>query len=280
MITLGFGLALNAQAYVPQARYILHTFAKKHLGFTAIQVRSSVTAIEDGKPTALHFLEVTRFEAATASLKSWVLDDAGNLLYMADQKAASLPASAALFFEDSSLQMSQALARIGVSIRKYEEPSPAAAANAALGIVAPEPSDGTILKRWNKKIAWVMGSSQASSLWVEKDTFLPLRLVGLAGETQATQFDLQWDDYRYFQDFTYPRTTLLYLGAQSPYLRAELTEVNFEGYEPQGKARRQKQKPAAELPLLKFTTPGFTDLGNAALPALRAMIETYYQVIR
>lgn len=283
-----------AQAYIPPARYILHTYAKKHIGFTAVQIRSSVTAIEDSKPTATHFIEVTRYDAVTASLKSWVLDDAGNLLYMAEHRTANIPASASLLLADSSLQMSQALTRTGVSLKHFEEPDP----NIPPANVQPEPSDGTQLKRWNKRIAWVLGvpvtatsSMNSASLWVEKDSFFPIRLVGTAGETQATFYDIQWDDYRYYQQFPYPRTAVLYFGGsssadsnsatpKSPYLRADLTDVIFEDYTPPGRTKKPKSKPTTELALLKYTTPGFTDLGNAAPAALHALIETYYQIMR
>jgi len=121
------------------------------------------------------------------------------------------------------------------------------------------------LHRWNHSVAWVLVKS--AQVWIEKDTFTPIRIIAPA-RTDTQLFDFQMENFKYFDEFSYPRVATLYeVGKKPPVLRAELVDLILD-----------LNPAAAELP--KDRVEGFTPAGDSAPSQIRDLIETYYRLVR
>ena len=238
-------------------------------------------------------------------LKSWALDDKGEVLFELVAQGKSLSSPAALLLEANPAVIAQALRARGIPILSWAELNTARAdAKAALqaqegtgkqprsqarasekqaaekdGDIPPPPTapptgiEKNMLTRWNKTIVWILGvdspkgKGASPQLWVEKDSFLPLRLfASLEPDKGGELDDLEFQNYRYNREFPYPRTIQLYpASSRQSVLRADLTEIQIDSGQDPGRAQM---------------TTGFTDAGNAAPSALRDLIQSYYTVVR
>jgi hypothetical protein len=130
------------------------------------------------------------------------------------------------------------------------------------------------LGRWMGLVAWVIGADGGPQLWVEKDSFLPARLIVRADRGLR---EVNFERFRYFKDFPYPRTiTAVRLGPEKSteksdkdnsdeYLRDELVDLVVN---------------ADMADLKKPLFGGFSDAGNAADVAVRDLIHGYYEFVR
>jgi hypothetical protein len=272
-ITLSLGLFLAATsfmassmawAYIPPAPFILHTIAKKHTDYTTIRVRTSLVALDDrGSPTGPKLRETTFFNSKDESLRSWVTDETGKVLYQVERNANSgspslkLPVVAEVLFDTNSVRMANALKAAGVQL-----PSRSQSKSAADDSSEAEGANLT-LHRWNRTVAWVFGKT--AQFWVEKDTFVPLRIIAHpSADTEL--YDFQMENFRYYDELAYPRLAALYqAGKKTPILRAELIDLVME-------------PSSIEAP--KDKSSGFTEAGEAASSQTRELIQAYYRFIR
>src|SRR5688500_5478222 len=98
LVSAGFTLiASAAYAFIPPSGFILKTLAKKHEVGKSLKVRSTVTALEADKPTAVHFKQVTVFNTQLRILRSWAFDDQSRLLFAIEKKDSFSPSNEILF---------------------------------------------------------------------------------------------------------------------------------------------------------------------------------------
>src|SRR5690606_38200329 len=63
-----------------------------------------------------------------------------------------------------------------------------------LNLIPTPPSEETRIKRWKSTLAWVFGKQDSGrQLWIEKDSFLPLRLMASASR------EVQFEKYRFMK---------------------------------------------------------------------------------
>ena len=250
-----FGIS-SAQAYIPPAHFIVKEIASKHAGIKGIRIKSVVNALEAEHPTGIHFKVTTLFSSAAGALRSFAYDDAGILLYSVERKPVSVALTPAILLEAHAPVLIESLKRANVFIP--EETAAPAVANpspvpGALAAIPP----GEELKRWNGTIAWVIGKKEGSQLWVEKDTFLPIRLV--SGDVSVDFYK-----YYYYREFPVPRMMDVAQG-KTTILQDEISEV------------------AVNPDLKEFREPvssGFTAAGDAAPGALKELLKKYYELLR
>ena len=261
-----FGLVDSAHAYIPPSGFVIRTMAQKRSGFKGFRIRSQVFAAEGDKASAPHFKETTTYDVSTRVLRSRALDDSGRELFSVERKlgdaseAQALRVDRLLFSGDSGVLVRD-LKNAGVPIRteadfhgmKDEDERRAFEVSRML--------------RFKGTVAWVYGGSRvpeskAAELWVEKDTFLPVKFVTRVGETWI---DTTWTDYRFFKEFPYPRQIEV-SKAGTPAIRAELTDLLVN-------------PDRAEFKRVG-SGGGFTDAGNAAPSSVRDLIRSYYDLVR
>jgi hypothetical protein len=264
-ISLILGLATlaiagSAWAYIPPATFILHSVAKKHLVFSTVRVRTHIYLTdENGNTVGSQLLETTVFYAKDNHYKSWVTDDTGKLFYMTERPSASNPTLSVVpevLFGTSSPRMADALKAAGVEFpRLLATPQ---------NPVVDDPNK-LVLRRWNHTFAWVMGKS--AQLWIEKDTFLPLRVIEpSAGDSDL--YDIQMNGFQYFDDFPYPKSATIYeFGKKTPFMKADLVDAILD-----------LRMTAADFP--KEKVEGFTDAGSSLPTGLHDLIQKYYRLMR
>jgi len=252
-----------AWAYIPPASFILHEVAKKHASYSTMRIRSNIVALDgNGNPTGPRLRETTFINSKEHSLRSWVSDDSGKVLYMVERlegtgvKGSKTPVVAEVLFDTNAVRMAGVLKSVGIQIPHGKN---ANSTDENTG------GNNLSLHRWNHSVAWVLGKS--AQVWIEKDTFTPVRIIAPArADTQL--FDFQMENFKYFDEYSYPRVATLYeVGKKPPVLRAELVDLILD-----------LNPAAAELP--KDRVEGFTPAGDSAPSQVRDLIETYYRLVR
>lgn len=258
-LTLG---SWTAWAYIPPASFILHEVAKKHTDYTAIRVRSNIVALDgNGNPTGLKLRETTFMNSRDGVLKSWVIDETGKLLYSIERvpgvasKSMKIPVVSEVLFDTNSVRMASVLKSAGIQIPHGKDANSTA-----------ENTGGSLmsLHRWNHGVAWVLGKE--AQLWIEKDTFIPVRVIA-PPRMESQLYDFQMENFKRYDELAYPRLGTLYeVGKKAPILKVELVDLIME-----------PNLPASEIPKER---EGFTEAGKFASSQARDLIETYYRLIR
>ena len=102
-------------------------------------------------------------------------------------------------------------------------------------------------------------------LWLEKDTFLPLRLKIALKDGDPTLGDLQFDSYRFYNEFPYPRSLVVAVNGKDPVLRGDVLDASADS------GPDLSKQPLHE---------GWTPAGESASGSLRDLINSYYQTFR
>ncbi|MCC7442862.1 MAG: hypothetical protein IT285_14610 [Bdellovibrionales bacterium] len=206
-----------------------------------------------------------------------------------DKTAASAPSgplAAFVIYGESPQDLVNAALKAGIPVHQEPEPtepfrftleaegSNAAATGAAEGATGPDPLqfldrmpkpliEDTGVRRWKDTIAWVLArdsrrnSTSPPQIWVEKDSFLPLRVLEGGAEVQFERF-------RYVKSHAFPGITTVVEGGDAV-LSAELVKVVTEP--------ELKDRP-------RVNREGFTEAGQEITGRLRSLIEKYYAVLR
>jgi hypothetical protein len=242
-------------AYIPPASFLIKNLAAKRKGLKSLKITSNVVGFDSGKPTGAHFKVVTIYEAANRSWRSSAYDDTGAELFSIQKRDGAIPLSEFVLFVSSPSELSEALGKAEIPVHEAESPQPQASD------VPAAPSDNMTLKRWNGSIAWVIGSDEKNSpqFWIEKDSFLPVRLI-------AKDQDVQYAKYRYSQDLPYPR--MISLANKSGELQFEESLSDFT----------VNSANAEKLAIAKDATADgvFTAVGDSAPSSLKDLIRKYY----
>jgi hypothetical protein len=260
-----------AQAYIPPSSFIIKTLSGKHAGVKSVVIRGTVTAIESEKPSATRFRVVTVFDPATRLLKSWALDDAGSELYAVERRGDALSPVDTALLDSQPRKVAQLLKSKGVPIRPESAAAapPPASNGEGSSVASAAQLESTSLARWNGTTAWVIGkrgkpgSEVEPQIWVEKDTFVPLRII--FPDESGNPLDVQFFKTRFQSEFPYPRLITLVTKNHVTALQDETTEFVVNG------GAKELETPV---------TPGFTEAGNAASSVLRDLVRKYYESIR
>lgn len=247
-ILLPLLMTVSAQAYIPPSRFIIRTMAAKRKGVHLVRITSEVNGYDAGKPTGQRFKTVTLFDLVTHLMKSKALDDSGGELFGVEKAGEAISLNLTVLYDGNSQDVGTALRKEQIPIHGEEDDE------TKVG------EETLALRRWNGSMAWVLGMTSApkdsSQFWVEKDTFLPVRL--LVGDK-----DIQFTKYRYSQDLPYPRSSSLANRAGVVSLQEEVNELQVN----------------PSLQLDHFTiAAGYTDAGNAS--PLKELVRKFYAGLR
>jgi hypothetical protein len=233
-------VATAAWAYIPPALFIIKNMASKRSGVRSVRIMSQVTSFESGKPSSHHFKMITVYDPQTQILHSQVLDASGTELFGMEKNGESMPLLVRVLYDPSARDIVAALKRADIPVNVGEEGG----------------AETSSLHRWNGSLAWVLGifskDKPGSQLWIEKDSFLPVRLI--AGDQ-----DYQFTKYRYAQALAYPRLIALVNRAGTLLFQEEIQDVRVNP------ALRPEEVSVAK---------GFTESGKAS--SERDLIQKYY----
>ena len=259
-------------AHIPPGEFVVRNLAQKKLPFRSIRVKTQVSSLADASPSGGSFRETTWFDASTGTVRSRAFDEAGRELFSIERKLSAeevklSPATRMirLLFSSNSINLQRELVAAGIPIQAETEQKPS-------------------LLRWRETVAWVFGGPQRSpeekiairsgtpasatrpELWIEKDTFLPLRIVAQVG----TQWlDATFEGYRFYKDFPFPKTIRLSRDGL-PMIQVDQQEVAV-GADVSSELKK---------PLSVGQTGGLTPAGQAASEEIRSLIQMYYEWMR
>lgn len=263
----------QAQAYIPPSGFIVKKMATRHSDLKSLRLRSNVVGMNGEQPTGAHFKTVTTFDLSTRTLKSRAYDDAGRVLYAMERRIAPIPGKENETYEDSALlaeallldpnpvTLTQLLRSAKIPVKTDEELLQLENEAARRAV------ENTWLSRWNSNIAWVIGPKRktAPQLWIEKDSFLPIRMI--AYDEDGELVDARFENFRHVRDFPYPRRiTVAYGGVDDRNIifQEELREIAVNPGE-------EDKKPVRI---------GYTSAGETVESAVKDLIRKYYQTIR
>lgn len=221
--------------------------------------------MEGEQPTSVKFRSTTLFNAQTRELMSWASDENDRKLYAVSRKQRLLGALSAVLLESEVREAVHSLRQARVPIRGEDE------LLALPDEIARRAAEVTDFVRWKSTFAWVIGDPKSwdPQFWFEKDTFLPARLVFQPKDFGST-VDVRFENYRFQQDFPYPKL-LFVAGKETPiFLKDELVDVAVNIDPAQLKIPVEGRAPVT----------GWTDAGNSASGSVRDLISRYYEIVR
>lgn len=265
------GGAPEAHAYIPPSGYVLQKISAKKLGYKTVRIRSTVAGLNGApgfeKLTGVSFREVTWVDFTARVVRSRAYDVAGKEIFAQERKFddhespdGAVPLAFRMLIEPAPFHLARALKAASIPVlteidlQAFEtEEDKRAQETAWLG-------------RWDGGVSWVVGARGASQLWIQKDEFLPRRLLFEGADAPR---EVRYDRYRGFsKDFQYPRTILAIRGkegSQVAILRDELTDVAVDGEYAELKA-----------PL----KAGLTEAGESSDSAVKDLLRQYYGILR
>jgi hypothetical protein len=110
-------------------------------------------------------------------------------------------------------------------------------------------------------VSWVIGEKAGNQVWIEKDTFMPSKVI----LTGSDRVEVSLDSYRVTREVSFPRVITLVVEKETVF-REEVQDISVN---PSDLADGRK---AAGL--------GFTEAGNAVDAEVRELIRKYYKFIR
>lgn len=255
--------SIPALAYVPPSEFIVKTWAQKHAGPKGVRTRSIVQAVEGDKPVGPKLKLTVIYRAEDGVLRSIASDEQNQVLFMSEGgEPRGLHALTELLYDSNFSRVASALKKQGVPVKTSrellelpEESERLAAESATLS-----------LGRVKRQIAWVIGkrdgsSDAANQLWVEKDTFQPLKF-------KMDSHEVLFESYRNYRDFPFPKT-MTWNEAKveaKTFMREELVDLVVN--------------PPELAQLSKPITHGYTEAGNSASSEIRDLIQKYFEKAR
>lgn len=259
-ITLSLMFSPEARAYLPPSQFLVKTIANKRVAPKGVRAKTVVTSIEADQPTSTHFKVTTVAHADRGVLRSFVFDDAGQQLYAHERKMGASTGdltlgeiSTEVLFDSNTERLISVLRAAGIPVLREADAQ-----------AEQSPAETMFLARWKKTVAWVIGPRKdfKAQLWIEKDTFLPIRLVWDGSNPR----ELQFEGFRFTSEFPFPRA-IAFVQDGNLRFREELTEVSVN--------------PVADIKAFaQPITPGFTEAGNNAPDAVKELIRRYFEVLR
>jgi hypothetical protein len=289
-----------ASAYVPPSQFIVKSMVAKRTGMKALKIRGLVNALGVDPQNAVHFRETTVVNPTADWIRSWATSDSDQVLYTTERKLSDSPFPDVLLFQSKAHSVAQALREHSIPVRSDEE----------LYSISDEEKrrdfEVESLTRWKGGIDYLIGLRSLSAiktgaeprLYVEKDSFLPVRVVFPAPGLELGAADLRFENFRLYHEFPFPRLiTLVKADRKSDFPASQTQGVADISLVPNHSAKETK---AVEVGLLQEemleviqnpdpnfqTAPvppvagGFTDAGNAAPASLRELVRRYYEIIR
>jgi hypothetical protein len=261
--------SLEVFAYIPPSAYILKSWVTKHGGVKSIRIKTTVTAMENDKPTGIQFRENTLYIADKMLLKSFATDGSEKKLFFIEKSGVSLSPVSKLLFSSDLKDVARVLKDRKIPIKTEDELLTLRTEAERIKV------ESTSFGRLGNSIAWVIGppttrdnSQLEPQIWFEKDTFLPLRFVYTDPSTQE-DYDIRFDGYRFQKEFPYPRTLSMSKKGKSIFVASQLIEMSANS--DQGSFRQvHSSRPEGT----------FTEAGQGASSDVKDLIRRYYEIIR
>lgn len=222
-------LVLNqvAFAYLPPSGFVLKQWFNKKAGLKNVKLKSELKL---GAIDSENRLKVTTWlDYSSAELLVRITDASGVEVGTYDRKWTlpdqAFPPAAQLLFSNQLDSSIQELKRLGFAVVSEGE-------LLMLGTEDERIKSEQVNQKMGrmKATAWVYAKAdrdkKGPELWFEKDTYYPMRVLyspsGNDVSSAQDLIDIKLENYRYFKDFSYPRTVHV-----ENVFREELTDISI-----------------------------------------------------
>lgn len=259
-----FSLSSAAWAYIPPSFFIVKRINEKHVGPKGLTIQSKISRSVDGKPSGDSFTQLTHVDFSRGIVRSWAVTDDSEKLFGVERKVGvqgdsvyPAPPLVYLLFSQDVTSLSRSLIHAGVPIRTELELSTMENEKAR------RESEVHTLKRWNGGVSWVIGkvSNTTAQLWVEKDSFVPLRLL-IPDKSNDINAEFRLSAFRMSGGILYPHQ-IGYFENNIPRLHEEVSSIA-----------------ATSTPFKESFTDGWTPAGKDISSSVKELISAYYNTLR
>ncbi len=256
-----------AHAYIPPSEYISRTMAQKRQSLKSAKIRGVVLGLNnEGALTGARFIEETVYDGLTGTVRSFALDEQNTELYRMERsihKEGATKDSATLvssvLFETKPMLLLTEFKRWDIPVKTEDDfakiQDEAERRNAEKTFFGRQKLPGGL------QVSWVIGDPKGNQLWIEKDTFLPVKILLTGSEKTEVNFD----NFRVTREVPFPRV-LSVTSEKELVFREEIQDVTINPTD------LSDSRKAAGL--------GFTEAGNAVDSEVRDLIRKYYKLVR
>jgi hypothetical protein len=256
-----------AHAYIPPSEYLTRTMAQKRQALKSAKIRGVVLGLNsEGALTGARFIEETIYDGLTGTIRSFALDEQNTELYRMERsihKESQTKDSATLvstvLFETKPMLLINEFKRWDVPVKTEDDlikfQSEEERRNAEKTFFGRQKLPGGL------QVSWVIGDSKGNQLWIEKDTFLPVKILLTGSEKTEVNFD----SFKVSREVPFPRV-LSVTSEKELVFREEVQDVTINPTD------LSDSRKAAGL--------GFTEAGNAVDSEVRELIRKYYKLVR
>lgn len=199
--------ATNSFAYVPPAEFQIQKLTEKRKDQKFVVIETWIDAVDADQVTGVRFKDTTQIDFESGQWTS-VATFEEKVLIKKTRSMADLrvPVGALLLFGNKPETLASALISKDIPIRKETEK--------------------LRIQRFEGEFAWLIGdvAASASSLWIQKDSFLPLKLFRPIEGQDTTE--LRFKQYTFYKAFPYPRVIEISLQGKTA-LRASMERIDF-----------------------------------------------------
>lgn len=267
------GILGEAHAYIPPTEFLVSQITKRKQGFQNLTVTSVIQELSKSGPTQVQFKETTLIDFSSGRLFSHAYEVEGRDSFAIQKSLSRSSASGVPSFDDLNrppffdFLFFTADAPL-VDLILFHHQLPILFGSALEKLSSEEDkrkAEKTFIRRWNQRIFWVITQNPvlqdapplSSELWIEKDSFLPMRFRTLI---KGDVLEFWFENYRFVKDYAYPQEVTVQLRGQ-PLLKASLDKIEIN----------RKIKPT-DLKLRTATSSISSDI--------RRLIQTYYTFLR
>jgi len=252
----------SAFAYIPPSNFIIKNIAAKHAILkSGVRVKTEVSSQIAGK-SEVKFKAVLLFDPNSRTLRAWATDANDRKIYQLERKTDTFTLADILAFESRAGSIERSLKAAGVPVKTEEEllelPDETQRQQAELLSLS--------LKRYRGTQCWVIGRENEgdSALWIEKDSFFPLKLV-LSKNADSNIAEVQLDSYRFQNGFAFVTGLTLVGRENTPLLREQTHDLII------GSVSNEYKAPV---------TSGFTEEGATAGDDVKELVNQYFKYVR
>lgn len=192
-------LQVPALAYIPPGWFLIKNVSQKKKGFKWVRVRSSIQEIQSNEQLGEKLKVTTIIDYEKETLKTSIALESGAVLENKEVALshAQVGVGAVLLFANHAETIAAALKQQGLSVLDESAPG--------------DVKELSFLTRAGDRIAWGLGNRELPpQLWVEKDKFLPVKLIGKINGEAA---EINFGPFQFSREFPYATQTDVRVGS-------------------------------------------------------------------
>jgi len=276
------GISSSAWAYIPPSEFITKMMVQKRHGLKTAKIRGRVLGLNvAGAPSGVQFTEETTYDASSGQVRCVALDEQGRELFRMERFVRKEQQGVDVAQMVSELQFETRPATLIGELKRWEIPIKTEEELLKLQDEAERrAAEKTFFARQKLptglQVSWVIGEKSGNQVWIEKETFLPVKFISL-GAAGSEKTEITFDTFKMSREIPFARVVSLSRD-QRHVLREEVQEVsvNLPEHAADRGADRAVERPEGQ----KSAAFGFTDLGNSASSDVRELIRAYTKWVR